>query len=126
PATGLNFLLNCLQNRVKDLQWLSRTGSHELLRRPIQPVGDLRLEPASLPQNIHVSVHFSSPAAPAALTISPAAVAAVPPPYPAFSIITANAIRLVAGPYGANPTNQLWDGLPDSSAVPVLPAIRQG
>src|SRR5262249_51195777 len=72
------------------------------------------------------SLHFSSPAAAAALTISPAAVAAVPPPYPPFSTSTANAIRLVAGPYGANPTNQLWDGLPDSSAVPVFPAIRQG
>ncbi len=39
----------------------------------------------------------------------------------------ANAIRFcLSEPYGANPTNQPWDGRPDTSAVPVLPAIDHG
>jgi len=67
-----------------------------------------------------------SPAAAAAVTISPAAGAALAAPYPAFSTMMAKAMCLTAAPYGAKPTNQLCDGLPDSSAVPVFPAIRHG
>ena len=37
--------------------------------------------------------------------IPSAAFAAATPPYPAFSRITAKAMRRVAGPYGAKPTN---------------------
>ena len=65
------------------------------------------------------------PACAAAVTISPAAGAALAPPYPAFSITIAKAIRLVAGPYGAKPTNHPCGGLPVTSAVPVLPAMGQ-
>ena len=68
----------------------------------------------------------SGPAAVAAVTISPAAGAALAPPYPAFSMMMAKAIRLVAGPYGAKPTNHPCEGAFDTSAVPVLPAIRPG
>jgi hypothetical protein len=66
------------------------------------------------------------PAVAAAVTISPAAGAALAAPYPAFSMMIAKAIRFVAAPYWAKPTNQLCDGLPETSAVPFFQAIRHG
>ena len=69
---------------------------------------------------------MTSPREAADVTIPPAMDAAACPPYPAFSTITAKAMRRVAGPAGANPTNHECDAAPATSAVPVLPAMRDG
>src|SRR5262245_50825843 len=121
--------LHRLQNPMDDLERLQRLRAADAVRRAIECLGDAGLEVPSFAEEVH-AIHRSwllrRSKDVAAETISPAAAAAFAPPYPAFSRMTANAMRLVAGPYGANPANQACDGAPATWAVPVLPAIRPG
>jgi hypothetical protein len=79
-ATRLNLLLGRFDDRVNDLERLARTGSDESSNRAIECASELRFEVPGPSQKIHIHHFPISPAAAAALTISPAAGAAVMPP----------------------------------------------
>jgi hypothetical protein len=81
-AARLDFLLGRLDNRVDDFERIARPRPHESSNRAIEGAGELRFEVPGFSQKIHVRQFLISPAAAAALTMSPAAGAAVRPPYP--------------------------------------------
>ena len=97
-AARLHFLHGCLDERVNNLEGLPRAGLNEVSDPPIDRARNFRFEVTNSSKNIH-ALHFPiNPASVAAVTISPAAGAAVAPPYPACSTRIAKAIRFFAVP----------------------------
>ena len=78
-AARLHLRLGRFDDRVNDLEGLASSGSDESADGAIECAGELRLEVSGLSQKIHVAHFPIRPAATAALTISPAAGAAVMP-----------------------------------------------
>jgi hypothetical protein len=94
----LDLVRDRLDHQMDDLQRFARAGSDGIAGGAIKSAGDREFQSSSFSKKIH-GVHFNtSPLCAAAVTISPATGAALVPPYPAFSMMMAKAIRLVAVP----------------------------
>ena len=126
-ADRLHLARRAFDDRMDDLQRLAGAGPAPAPRPSGRTCWRSSLRAAASLRLMSMVITLQSARRPRRrVTISPAAGAALAPPYPAFSMTIANAIRRLAGPNGANPTNQPCEASPATSAVPVFPAISQG
>src|SRR5260221_1699992 len=122
PASGwLNLLLDRIHHGVDKFEGVPARcgGSCHAPRRAFDARRERRFEfPGGAKEGGGPVVHLINPSDSAAVTICPETAAALAPPYPALSRITAKAIRRVAEPAGAHPTHHARDLSSPTSAVP--------